>query len=78
VFDQYLPAFVNSLLAGVTQAWLNGSLSLQVEQDARGYVHAMQHLHDMTLANLRAFWALPPERPVDWSEPRRDSATGYS
>jgi hypothetical protein len=75
VIDQYLSAFLTSLKAGMLESWLAGKLSLQVEQDARGYIHAMTHLQRLSLADLQLFWDV---QPVVDERKRRDSSTGYS
>jgi hypothetical protein len=79
MFDRYISDFLRTLTEGVTESWLAGNLSLQVEQDARGYIHAMRHLQGIRLPDLRSFWNVtPPAGDFDPHEPRRfSSGTGY-
>jgi hypothetical protein len=77
VLDQWIDDFLATMETGIMQAWLAGTLSLQVEQDARGYIHSLRHLQRLKLADLCAFWGVQPE-DQDRDRRRADSGTGYS
>lgn len=79
VIDRYITDFLRTLTDGVTESWLAGNLTLQVEQDARGYIHAMRHLQQMRLPDLRHFWNIEPlPSEIDLTKPPRfSSGTGY-
>jgi hypothetical protein len=74
VFDRYFDDFLGTLERGIMDAWLAGTLSLQVEQDARGYVHSLRHLQGITLQMLRSFYNVEHAAPAP---KRQDSGTGY-
>lgn len=83
VLDRYFNDFLATLEHGVISSWLAGNLSLQVEQDARGYIHALRHIQALRLGELRQFWSVQPSETVlraserHSSDTRHSSGTGY-
>lgn len=80
VLQRFLPHFRGSLQQGVINSWLAGSLSLQVEDEARGYIKSLQMIEDLTLDQMRIFYGVgpapSPTRPP--AAPARSSnRTGY-
>ena len=79
VLDRYFSDFLATLQNGVMESWLAGKLTLQVEQDARGYVHALRHVQALRLNDLRDFWSVQPSESElrERQAPRTTSGTGY-
>lgn len=77
VLDKWIDDFLLTLQDGVLASWLAGNLSLQVEQDSRGYIHALKHLQGMRLPDLQFFWNVPPEERAD-RPLRQENSTGYA
>ena len=58
VLDDYLPHFARAIEAQVLAGWKAGLLSLQVEQQARGYVQGAELMSAVSIAQIRQFYGV--------------------
>ena len=58
LLQHYLPDFRAALEQQAVNGWLSGNLSLNAEQEARGYLLAAHLIESLSLDQVRAFYGL--------------------
>jgi hypothetical protein len=58
ILTQYLPHFAHAIEQQVIAGWKAGVLTLQVEQQARGYVMGAELISNVSLAQIRQFYGV--------------------
>jgi len=58
LLQRYLPDFRAALEQQAINGWLSGNLSLNGEQEARGYLLAAHHVESLSLDQVRGFYGL--------------------
>jgi len=59
VFDHYLVDFRANLERGILNSWLAAKLTLQAEQESKGYILASHMVQGLTLDKILAFYNMP-------------------
>ena len=60
LLERYLPDFRAALERNALNAWLGGNLSLNAEQEARGYILTTHLLENLHVEQIREFYGLQP------------------
>lgn len=62
VLGRYLPDFRAALERQALNGWVNGTLSLAAEQEARGYLLTVHLVETLSLDQVRVFYGLDTVR----------------
>jgi hypothetical protein len=58
VLQRYLPDFRGALERQAMNGWMSGTLSLNAEQEARGYLLTAHLLENLSLDQVREFYGI--------------------